>query len=668
MNIAEHKITLRSNKSIRPVFFVLFIFILFVSGNSIIAGESANTAEPSSNEKTGKRPASSSLDAGDYDVLDPKEAGRGGQVYLEHCASCHDVGVGHAPQRAALSMMSPFSIYKSLTSGVMADMVSQLSANDKKLVSEYLSKREMEDGEIAREPPICENGVNRIDFGRPPELTGWGLSLENNRFVPANTAKLTKSDIGHLELKWAVSFPNSVRVRSQPAFAGGMIFVGSHNGNLYALDEKTGCAHWIVHVGAEIRTGIVISPWKLGDETANPKAFFGDLVGNVYAVEILSGEIVWKKRADSHPNATITGTPTLYNGILYAPVSSMEVIRPADPGYECCNARGSVVAYDADTGNVIWKTFMISNEPSLQGKNSDGTRQFGPSGASVWNSPTIDIARQQLYVGTGQNNSRPATKTSDAVVALDLLTGEKRWVFQAMEDDVWNNACITGSPANCPENPGKDFDFGANTSLVRDSSGRDLILAGQKSGHAFALNPDTGEMVWRAKPGRGGILGGIHFGVATGNNRLYAPVFDAFDDPDLDEEARPGIYALNIDDGSTIWEAPAPTDTCDDLTFCMPGYSQAITATPEMVIAGSVDGWLRILASDTGKLLWSVDTKQEVDTVNGIKARGGSMGGGAAPVVYNGVLYISSGYGFGGQMPGNVLLAYSPVEYKKDTK
>ncbi|MFT7653062.1 MAG: polyvinyl alcohol dehydrogenase (cytochrome) [Limisphaerales bacterium] len=202
-------------------------------------------------------------------------------------------------------------------------------------------------------------------------------------------------------------------------------------------------------------------------------------------------------RADDHPATTITGPPTAYQNRLFVPVSSLEVLSASSDAYECFNFRGSVLALDLHSGSPLWQTYMVS-EPEAQQKNVMGIQNYGPSGAPIWNSPTIDTEREQLYVGTGENYSSPATTTSDAILALSLDTGNIRWVYQATLGDAWNTACGWQKRANCPEEDGPDFDFGASVVLATDSQGRDFVLGPQKSGaiHAnpglFAINLSDG--------------------------------------------------------------------------------------------------------------------------------------------------------------------------------
>jgi polyvinyl alcohol dehydrogenase (cytochrome) len=269
----------------------------------------------------------------------------------------------------------------------------------------------------------------------------------------------------------------------------------------------------------------------------------------------------------------------------------------------------------------------------------------------------VDEKRGRLYVDTGDSYSSPGSKFSDAIVALDMKTGAIDWSYQGMAKDVWNYACFLPDTVDCPPEKGSDFDFGAGVVLGHASDGRDYVLAGQKSGMVFAVDPDSGALKWKTKVGRGGMLGGIHFGMATVGDTLFVPISDRPDGNTYAEPGRPGLYALDIRTGKYLWQSPLQ-DACGGKPLCQPGYAAAITATPELVFAGSTDGHLRTHDAADGKVLWDFDTTRSFTGVNGAVGHGGSMAGGPAPIPYKGDLVVNSGYGFVGTMAGNVLLVF----------
>lgn len=596
----------------------------------------------------------------------PPAAHPGEAPYLERCAGCHDEVVYKAPSRLFLGMLGPRNVLASMQGGLMAEQAAGLDDETRRAIAEYVTGVSLDAYVEPPEPPACD-AEHGFDAARPPVSVGWGVDHANSRLQPAASAGLDVRGAPNLEVKWAFAYPNSTKARSQPVFGGGAIYFGADDGTVRALDAKTGCLRWAFKASAEVRNSPVLSPWSAEAPPLTPMLYFGDLIGRVYAVDARTGELRWKVRVDDHPDATLTAAPALHGGRLYVPVSSLEVVSAADPGYACCSFRGALVALDAASGEVVWKAYSIDEEPAVAGTNAAGTPILAPSGAPLWNTPTIDAARGRLYVGSGENYSSPADGNSDAIIAYDLESGAKLWVSQQTGRDAWNVACLMedeASRVNCPEEDGPDYDFAASPILVTLTDGRQLVVGGQKSGAVMALDPDTGATVWKTQVGRGGIQGGVHFGMAADGERLFVPINDMSYPVDVDRYApsdpvRPGLYALDARTGELAWSAPAP-NLCGDLEHCDPGISQAITAIPGAVIAGHMDGRLRVYASDSGELLWELDTLRDFSTVSGATARGGSFSGGG-PIVVDGMVYVNSGYGIYNHMPGNVLLAIGPA-------
>ena len=581
------------------------------------------------------------------DIREAKEALPGKAHYERACIACHGGNVKRAPHREMIGLMTPESVLHAITKGVMRDEAQALTALEKREVAEYISGVKL-GGEL-RPLPTC-SGKNATLASS--SSINWGIQLENTRAISSEDGGILSTNITKLNTKWAIAFPDSSRVRSQPTFAGNQIFVGSHSGIVYSLDRDEGCASWSYIASAEVRTGIT---YLASD--SNPMIFFGDVIGNVYGLNAKTGEEIWRTRADDHPNATITGTPSLNEHLLYVPVSSLEVSLPINPNYACCTFRGSVTAINAINGEIQWKTYTIEQEPTITGQNSVGTDIIGPSGAVVWNSPSIDVINNQLYVGTGENMSSPASLTSDAMLAMDLDTGKLNWAFQATANDVWNSACDTTTPENCPAENGPDFDFGGATVIVDTTKHGRLVIAGQKSGFVHALNPKDGSLVWQTRVGRGGIQGGIHFGIAASGETLLIPISDMADGRTYPTPDQPGMHALDANTGEFLWST-IHEDKCGGRAHCHPGISQVPTVIGDFVIAGSLDGMARAYAIDTGRIIWALDTsQQEFTSTLGTLTKGGSMSGGAGPVANDGLLLLSSGYSLYNHMPGNLLLA-----------
>ena len=587
----------------------------------------------------------------------PRPDDRGGQLFSASCAMCHENLATRAPSPAMLSLMSPNAIVRALTTGVMQIQGKSVADPDKILIAEYLTNHKVVLGADGLSPPACPAGAAAFDFDEPPPYAGWGVDEKNSHAPPATVAGINKTNIGRLRLKWAVGLSGGIRVRAQPTFAGGAIFVGSQDGVVYALDAKTGCERWHFQSPTEIRTGFVVSSWPVGDRSARPLIYFG-AKATVYALDAQSGREVWQQKPDDHPITILTAAPVLYKDRLFVPVASFEEISTSAK-YECCTFRGKLVAYDARTGREIWHSYTIDEPPKVTGTNSVGAKILAPSGAGIWNPPSIDEKRQQLTVATGNNYSRPASKTSDAVIAFDLNSGKKKWVYQATAEDAWDTGCVWGHGDMCPSPEGPDFDFAAATVLGTTTDGRDIVVAAQKSGALYGIDPDNGKLIWKAQPGRGGSSGGVEFALAVAGDSVYVGVND-FDDGKTKyaEAARPGLYAVDLATGRYKWKIPDSEETCRGIPRCQSGIYAGISAAAGLVFAGNNDGRLRVYDATDGHVLWHYDMTQAVATVGGATARGGSMGGPTYPVAYHGMLVVPSGWGMLQYMPGNVVFVF----------
>ncbi len=640
--------------------------ILLLSSMTVLLGACAKpVATPAASSAAEPATASALSSVKDLDsrnLTEDPETWPGAAVYQQACQSCHEGQIPKAPHKMFLQMMSAPTILASLTDGLMREQASGIAPAERQQVAEYLAGTSLATAVKPTPIRMCSAQDSGFDAAQPPLPAGWGY--DNARFIGAAEAGITPQQAARLELKWAFEFPSALRARSQPAIAWGAVFVGSHDGHVYALDLQSGCARWTFKAGAEVRTAVV--PYTLppvaGQSAGTAALLFGDVVARLYAVDARNGALLWSAKMDEHPNATLTGSPTVHDGRAYVPLSSLEVTTAADPNYPCCSFRGSVAAVELATGTEIWRAYTIPNPPSEVRKTSLGVPVLAPSGAPVWNSPTVDSKRGLIYVGTGENYSSPANDTSDALLAFRMSDGGLAWSQQTVAGDAWNVACMMENNPNCPAENGPDVDFGAGTILTTLPNGKDIILAGQKNGVVYAFDPDAkGKQLWNTRVGRGGIQGGIHFGMALDGTTVLAPVSDMADGRDgrpVEGPPRPGLYALDAATGRQLWATPA-NNVCKGRQFCDPGISAAITAIPGVVFAGHMDGRFRAYNSRSGKVLFEHDATRDTQTVSGAVARGGSFGG-AGAAVRDGYVVVNSGYGLYFHMPGNLLLTFAP--------
>jgi polyvinyl alcohol dehydrogenase (cytochrome) len=540
--------------------------------------------------------------------------------------------------------MSWQSVLTALETGKMKGAGDALTAAERETLARFIGT----DHSQSMPPSArCPAGLRPQARG---EWNGWA-DAGNTRFQSARQAGMTTQSVPKLKLKWAFGFPGVATAFGTPAVAGGRIFIGAADGSVYALDADTGCVYWTFSAAAGVR----VSP-----SVGGGRVYFGDLRGNVYALEASTGALIWKTRADEHPLAVITGSPKLEGGRLYVPVSGRdESIAATNPAYECCTFRGSLAALDAKTGKRIWQTYTIRELPKPAGQNKAGAKRFGPSGVALWSSPTLDLQRKAIYVGTGVNYSNPPTDTSDAILAFDMDTGRLLWSRQFTEGDSYNFACVGQDRTNCPRDPFIDADFG-NSGILRSlPGGRRVLVASDKAGVVYAVDPDhEGTLLWKQRIAAGGVNGGTMWGgAADEQNVAYIGISDfAAGKP----EAGGGLVALRMDTGEKLWMTPAPKPSCIPTPGCSAAQPAPVTVIEGVAFLGSWDGHIRAYETRSGKIIWDFDTVQDFQTVNGVKARGGSINS-MAPVIAGGMLYITSGYS-GNAMPGNALLAFYPGE------
>jgi polyvinyl alcohol dehydrogenase (cytochrome) len=579
----------------------------------------------------------------------------GEAVFRQHCAACHDQNNPRIPTRETLQKLPATRILRTLNYGAMITVAYTMSIAQREAVANWLGTPAS--GDPA--PPASAYCADRsVRIAAKPKLqwNGWSPASENTRFQTAEEAGLTLEGVRNLKLKWAFAYEGDITAFSQPTILDNNLFVGSAGGAVHDLDAQTGCIRWMYQANGPVRTSILAVR-----DGARYVLLFGDQSGWFYALDAAVGKLLWKKKMENHDAARLTGSPVAYNGIVYVPVSSWEENRASDLDYPCCTMRGSVVALRVHDGSQVWKAYMV-DPPKETGKNSAGRSQFGPSGVGVWSAPTLDLKRGVLYATTGDNYSQPATKMSDSVVAIQIKTGRIAWSRQLVEDDIFSGECLATS--SC----GPDYDFGSSAMLV-NAGGRSLLVAGQKSGMVYALDPDRkGEIVWQLRVGKGSTNGGVLWGMASDGRNAYAAVSDVArqrrkpTDPsdlrqqDLDPQKGGGVTAIRLVDGSKTWYAPG--HPCDPPKVgCSPAQPAAVTAIPGVIFSGSYDGHMRAYAAEDGRILWDFDTARTFDTVNGVPGHGGSIDGPGA-VVVNGMVYVNSGYSRQSGMPGNVLLAF----------
>jgi polyvinyl alcohol dehydrogenase (cytochrome) len=608
---------------------------------------------------------------------------------------CHEPAIDRAPPKATLATYPAATIVDALTNGVMKPMAAGLSDADKQAVAAYLTGGQAAPAAPAATParaaapagrgaPPAPVGVDVKCAVNPPiratgsDWTSVGFDPASHRHQPK--PGLTAADLPKLKVKWSFAMAGG----SMPTVIGDWLFINNRTGKFYALDAATGCVRWAVE-GASARTTPMIV--KSDVSPSGWLTVIGERNRTARAFDAQTGKEIWRSaELDKNPVAGITGTPLVAGDRVFVPTTSGEEGAARQPSYACCSFRGSLSALDLKTGKTLWQTFVINEPLHPTRKTSAGTQLQGPAGGAIWSAPTYDAKRGLVYVATGDSYTEADTKGADAIVAMDAKTGAIRWSNQVTEADNFIVGCNAATkPINCPNPDGPDYDFGASPIVFHLANGKDIVLSGQKSGVVFGMDPDTGKTLWSTRVGSGSSLGGIEWGMAADDKRLYVANADTVNV--LEENlkvlgrtnlgtpigpAKPGLSALDPATGKILWSVPAPKAPCHyagDRSrdrgggACSRAQSQAPSVMPGAVFSGTMDGWLRAYDPATGKILWADSTTERTyDTANQVKGQPGGSLDGLGAAIAGGRVFVMSGFNGAANTGGNgtnVLLAYS---------
>jgi polyvinyl alcohol dehydrogenase (cytochrome) len=601
------------------------------------------------------------------------EIGEG--LYRVGCAACHDnPEASRAPSLATLKAMRFQTITYALTEGKMKAIGAGMSAAERTALASWLTGRDVPVADTWTAAMTCPTARKAVNLKGPVTIATFGFDRANSRSLTARQAGLTKAQLGNMELAWAIAFPGATTMRAQPAVVGDNLFLPvADAGAMYAFDisdPKKPCLQWTYQTpgGAPLRTSAAYGIIKDG----TPVLAFSGLDSRVYLLDARTGKPLWTKLVGSYKYSLTTGTPTVTRNRIIVPVAQYEISVGAQTHEACCNNHGYVLSLDPRTGAQQWRYDTMEDAKPVRDRG-DGKMLEGPSGAPIWNSPVVDEKRGLIYFGTGESNSPPAHRNTDALIAIRLADGKEAWSHQATADDIFLSGCGPNpkpTQLNCVKDTVyRDVDFGASLILGRLSDGREVLFAGQKSGTVWALDPATGKLVWRRDIGTGGALGGIHWGIAYDKDTIYAAITNpgrSLPNQTVGADIKPGVYAVDGKSGAIKWafhnkgDCPPPPQP-GRFSPCERGLgmSTATTVIDGAVIQGALDGGLHIIDAADGREMWKFETAQSFPTLNGVPGKGGAIDA-ASVTAGGGLLFVNSGYGMFGQIPGNLFLAFKP--------
>ena len=578
------------------------------------------------------------------------------KLVKDNCETCHEDASLNILSLSSMTYLTQSELMYVLQKGKMKQQSSHLSIEQLEEIAQYLSSK---DAQTTISGPLdnnCSNLLEKSHLDYKASWPSWGFDSLNTRYQPDSS--IDSSNVNKLKLKWAFGI-GAQDVRAQPIVVGGLVLLPETD-MLHALNRESGCSYWKFQTAARLRNAPVF------DKEGGKYIFLIDSDFTVYKIDIITGKLLWKTKLPVEFDSNIpSASPVVSGRYLIIPISTFETVLAMDPRYECCKTSGGIAAIDTITGKILWIHRIEEKSKSLGKALVTRLEKFAPAGSAVWNAPTIDAYEKRIFFGTGQSLQSPASEYSDAIISLDMQTGEKLWTTQTLKGDAYNMGCeIPGIRRMvCPKEKGPDFDFGASVIQSVDKDGNKFLLAGQKSGWVYKLNAQTGKIAWKSQVGNGGILGGVHFGMTFDGKNLYVPISDRKTNRDYDKDARPGLYAVELEKGNILWNYPLD-NICQSRKAlygngkCSTGFSAAISMTNDVIFTGALDGRFSAHSSKDGIKLWEFDTLGSFNTVNAVPAVGGSIDS-AGPVIVDDWVFVNSGYSQHGQMAGNVILAFS---------
>jgi len=390
--------------------------------------------------------------------------------------------------------------------------------------------------------PVIANAQDATPVATPlpgNQRTGWfsyGRDLTGTKATLDGV--ITSANVASLTSLW--TFAVEGPVSATPVIVDGVAYVGSYDGNLYAIDLYSGAEIWryasgseVIEPNLQVPLGITGSAHVDGDVV-----YVGDSAAVLHAIDRVTGQAIWTQKVDEQPNASIWSSPVSWNGLIYVGMASVA----KEVGF-----RGGVVALNAATGTIMWHTYVVPE---------------GADGAGVFSVPAIDEERSLVIVGT-QNayDSTPAPYGDPiSIVAFDASTGDRVWAFNAPPNDGENS-------------PTDDVGFSASPNLFTveiDGKQRDVVGQGQKSGAFWLIDRESGQQIWTTTLSPAGFLGGMEGTSAFADGTIVVP---ATNWTDFEGEATGSVQALDAETGQVKWKAeqtapvPAPVAISNDVVF-----------------------------------------------------------------------------------------------------
>ena len=486
------------------------------------------------------------------------------------------------------------------------------------------------------------------------ERANWGMignDSRNSRNQPFER-KIGPGNANRLALKWMATTAGDVS--ATPAVVDGAVYFGDFGGMLWKLDAETGDVLWSHSVFDY--TGIAGDVARTSPVVAGSTLIVGDLRHPyMLGINAQTGRLRWITQVHPDPQGIMTGSPVLAGNTVYTGVSATGASGPG------ATFRGAIVALNAQTGRILWRTYSLPDNNGLPG---------GYAGSTMFAPPSVDLQAGFVYGTFGQPYTEPAGVTlchathggftesceqpgsyAKSIVAFDLRTGTPRWSYRVQGHAPWLQACGNQAlPVTwcAPESDGEKWDIGGSgvnvMRLRMNGRWRNVVGAGEKSGVYTLLDARTGEFIWDSLIGPGGDQGGMEWGTAFDGNRIFVSITNHHHIPYkltqngviMPTTVTGGSWAaLDPMTGKILWQTADPqVETLSDLGTVGVWDLGPVTVANGVVYASSMaklpnQNQMFALDAVTGAILWQYSAGSSVNS---------------GPAVVDGSVYWGSGY------------------------
>lgn len=315
----------------------------------------------------------------------------------------------------------------------------------------------------------------------------FGRTYGEQHFSPLN--QINSNTVDRLKLAWSVDLPlgNSV---SGPVAVDGVLYTATQYSVVRAFDATNGKLLWIFDpkapqaAGRKLRQG-----WgSRGVAWWNGKIYTGTHDGRLIAIDAETGKELWSKMTVGKDDVRfISGPPRVFDGKVVV----------GHGGADVGSIRGYVTAYDAETGEQLWRFYSVPGQP---GVDNDETTQIASKswagewwkyggGGTVWNAITYDAEFDQILLGTGNGAPWNHRIRSDgkgdnlflcSIVAIDARTGHYKWHYQTVPGEAWDY------------NASMDMQL---ATMNVDGQSRKVVVQAPKNGFFYVIDRKDGSLI-----------------------------------------------------------------------------------------------------------------------------------------------------------------------------